>query len=102
MSIAVPTLHRIATYPAAGTRANTTTTTAATGKIANLISPLPTIAPASAAAASVAASQASVPRGSDAESTRARSPVRFKSTSPSKVTSVMRIGRSHKDILSPM
>ena len=62
-----------------------------TGKIANLISPLPTIAPASAAAASVAASQASVPRGSDAETTLARSPGRLQSTSPSKVTSVMPI-----------
>ena len=67
MSTAVPTLHRIATYPATGTRAITTAITAATGTIANLISPLPTSAPTSAAAASVAASQASVPAGSDAE-----------------------------------
>ena len=66
MSTAVPTLHRMATYGAAGTAANSRTKTAARGKIANLTSPLPIITPTAAAALRVTASHATVHGGSRA------------------------------------
>ena len=74
MSTNVPTLHKMATYPAAGTPAKSITSRAATGRIASLTSPLPSIAPAAAAAASVSASHASVCGGSRAEVTLGRTP----------------------------
>ena len=45
MSTNVPTLHKMATYPAAGTPAKIRTSRAATGKIPSLTSPLPSDRP---------------------------------------------------------